>query len=65
MRAVPANFGSRQNDTKSEVTFNLAPQPLKRFSEELFHLAARKTDDVRVLLLAPRLVVVLFTSLVH
>jgi hypothetical protein len=57
--AVAADFGPRQHDLKSEVSLDLPAELLQRVAEELLHLPAAKTDDVRVLLLGACLVVVL------
>src|SRR5579872_6289746 len=65
VRAIAAHFGARQQHLKSEVSLNLLPQALQRFAEKLFHLAAAQADDVSVLLLQPRLVVMLIDAVVH
>ncbi len=63
--AVPADLSTRQQDLKSEVGFDLFAQPLQGLSEKFLHLAAAQTDDVRVLLLQARLVVMLIAVVVH
>src|SRR5215468_9054231 len=44
MGAVAADLGPRQQNLKSEVRLDLAPQPLQRIAEELLHLAATQAD---------------------
>jgi len=65
MRTVAAYFRARQNDLKSEMGFDLTPEPLQRFAEKLFDFAAAEADDVRVFLFSARLIKVLFTGLMH
>ena len=57
MGAVSADLGTRQQDLKSEVAFDLLAQPLQGFAEKFLHLAATQTDDVRVLLLQASLII--------
>ena len=64
MRAIASHFGSRENDLKSEMGFDLAAQPLQRLAKKLFHLAATEANDVRVLLLAAGFVVMLLAGVV-
>src|SRR5271166_2095698 len=65
MRTVAAHLRARQNDLKSEVRLDLPAEALERLAEELFDFAAAQTDDVGMLLLAARLVVVLLAGPVH
>jgi chromate transporter len=65
MRTIAAHFRSRQHDLKPEVRFDLLPQSRQRLAEKLLHLATTQTDHVGMLLLAPRLVEVLFARLMH
>ena len=65
MRAIAAHFGARQQHLKSEVALDLLAQPLQRLAEKLFHFAAAQADDVRVLLLQARFVVMLVAAIVH
>ena len=65
MRTVSTHFGARENNLKSEMRFDLLAQALQGLAEELFHFAAGEANDVRMLLLAPRLVIVLFAGLMH
>ncbi len=47
------------------MRLHLFPEPLQRLSVELFHFAATQADDVRMLLLGTRLVVMLVALEVH
>ena len=65
MGAIAADFGSCDQDLESEVGFYLLAQPMQRFAEEFFYLAAAEADDMGVLLLEPGFVVVLVTAVMH
>jgi len=65
MRAIAAHFGSCENDLKSEMRFNLLAKALQRFAEKFLHFTAAEADHVRMFLLAPRLVIMLLSRLVH
>ena len=65
MGAVAADFGAREHYFKSEVRFDLLAHFLKRRSEIFFDFAAAEADDVRVLLLEARFVIMLIAGVVH
>ena len=60
-----SDLGTGENDLKTEVRFDLTAQTLQGLAEELFHFAATEADHVRVFLLAPRLIIVLLSRLMH
>jgi hypothetical protein len=62
MRTIACHLGSREHNLEPELGTNLGAQVLQLFPEKLFHAAAAQTDDMCVLLLHPRLVVVLVAS---
>src|SRR5271155_836469 len=63
--AVTAHFRSSQQDLEAEVTLDLLAHFLKRIPEELLDLAAAQADDVRVLLLQARFVIMLIAVMMH
>lgn len=65
MRAVAADFGTGEEYFEAEVKLDLTAQFLQGLAEEFLDLAAPEADDVRVLLLHPRFVVVLVAADVH
>ena len=65
MRTIPAYFSPRQHNLKAEVRLDLTPQPLQRFAEKLLDFPTAKADHMRVILFAPRFVVMLLARLVH
>src|SRR5271156_3474523 len=65
VRAVTADFGSGEHNLEAEVRFNLTPQPLQRFSEELLDPAAAEADYVRMFLFRARLVIMLIAAVMH
>src|SRR5580693_7399135 len=62
---VPANFSARQNDLETEVALDLFPHLLQQVAEEFLNLAAAQTNDVSVLLLKARFIIVLVARVVH
>ena len=65
MGAVSADLSARQYNFKSEVRFHLLAHFLKRRPEIFFDFAAAEADDVRVLLLEARLIIMLIAGVVH
>ena len=71
VRAAPGNgrsirrlrFGPQ--NLKPEMRFDLPPKPVQRLAVKLFHFSAPQADDMRVLLLHPRFVIVLVALVVH
>ena len=47
------------------MRFDLFAQTLQRLTEKLLHFAAAEADDVRMFLLAPRLIIMLLAGLMH
>ena len=71
-RAAPGSAGnsrrSRCARAGSEIRNAIPPAPrifCKRLAEKFFHFAAAQADDVRVLLLEPRFVIMLIAAVVH
>ena len=65
MGTVAADLGAGQQHLKPKVLFDLFAEFLQRLAKKLFHFAAAKADDVRVLLLHPRLIKMLIAADVH
>jgi hypothetical protein len=65
MRTIAAHFGPREHDLKPEMRFDLFAKALQWLAKKLFHFAAAEADHVRMLLLAPGLIIVLLPGLVH
>ncbi len=65
MGAIAANFGTRQNDLKTEMALNLLAHFWQQVAEKLLDSAAPQADDVRVFLLETRFVVVLIAVVMH
>jgi len=63
--AIPANLRALNNNLKAEVGLNLPPQLLQRLAKKLFHFSASETDNMGVLTLHSRLVIVLIATHVH
>ena len=59
MGTVSTDFGAGEYNFKSEMLFHLFAHFLKRLAEIFFDLAAAQADDVGVLLLETRFVVML------
>src|SRR5579864_5026081 len=58
MGAVAADLGPGEYDIESEMGLDLLPHCLQQVPEEFFDLSAAQADDVRMLLLQARFVIV-------
>jgi len=65
MGAVAANLSARQNDLEAEVALDLLPHLLQKIPEELLNPAAAQANDVGVLLLEARFIVMLVAVVMH
>jgi len=65
MRTVSADLGAGGDDLKSEVRFHLLAHFLKRLAEIFLDFAAAQADDMGVLLLEARFIIVLIAGVVH
>ena len=65
MRAVAANFGSRNQNLKSKRRFHLPANFLQRLAKKLLDATASQADDVCVFLLQAGLIVMLISTEMH
>ena len=65
MSAITADLGAGKNNIETEMAFDLLSHFLQQIPEEFLDLSAAQTNDVRVLLLQARFVVVLVAIVVH
>src|SRR2546429_5916729 len=65
MRTIAADFGAGQHDIESEMGLDLLSHFLQQIPEKFLDLTAAQTDDMSMLLLQARFVVVLVAIVMH